>query len=232
MNPFSRSAMNNSGDRSMIGRLVTKDLYLYRWLITGATLAGLASLYVAGLHGMTGLILFMTTIVALGIFIAMYGILVERKEKTLLFVLSLPVTPLQYAAAKVIAALIAFLIPVLVLATAVLGYNLAFDPPANGEIPVTVAMLGLFTANFCFLVALLLITGTEFWAVAGIVATNLTIPIFMNAVYGLPGIAEHVKGPVAVWSPTVLAILGSEAAVAILALGAAFYVQSRRTDFI
>jgi ABC-type transport system involved in multi-copper enzyme maturation permease subunit len=170
--------------------------------------------------------------VALGVFIAMYGILVERKEKTLLFVLSLPVTPLQYAAAKVLAALIAFLIPVIVLAAVALGYNLAFDPPPNGEIPVTVAMLGLFLANFCFLVALLLITGMEVWAVAGILLTNLSIPIFMNVVYGLPGVAEHVQGPVAVWSPAILTILGVEALVALLALGIAFTVQSRRTDFI
>jgi ABC-type transport system involved in multi-copper enzyme maturation permease subunit len=220
--------MNNS----IVTRLVAKDLFLYRWFIVGSTLAGLASLLVSGLHGLTGLIMFMTTIVALGVFIAMYGILVERKEKTLLFVLSLPVTPLQYAAAKVLAALIAFLIPVIVLAAVALGYNLAFDPPPNGEIPVTVAMLGLFLANFCFLVALLLITGMEVWAVAGILLTNLSIPIFMNVVYGLPGVAEHVQGPVAVWSPAILTILGVEALVALLALGIAFTVQSRRTDFI
>jgi ABC-type transport system involved in multi-copper enzyme maturation permease subunit len=220
--------MNNS----IVTRLVAKDLFLYRWFIVGSTLAGLASLLVSGLHGLTGLIMFMTTIVALGVFIAMYGILVERKEKTLLFVLSLPVTPLQYAAAKVLAALIAFLIPVIVLAAVALGYNLAFDPPPNGEIPVTVAMLGLFLANFCFLVALLLITGMEVWAVAGILLTNLSIPIFMNVVYGLPGVAEHVQGQVAVWSPAILTILGVEALVALLALGISFTVQSRRTDFI
>ncbi len=234
--PVSIDATSGSMDipmtRSMVARLVAKDLYLYRWLIVGATLAGLASLFVSGLHGMTGLILFMTTIVALGVFIAMYGILVERKEKTLLFVLSLPVTPLQYAAAKVLAALAAFLIPVLVLATVALSLNAALDPPPNGEMPVTVVMLGLFTANFCFLVALLLITGLEIWAVAGILLTNLSIPIFMNTVTGLPGIREYVQGPVAVWSPTILTILGIEAFVAVLSLAVAFYVQSRRKDFI
>jgi ABC-2 type transport system permease protein len=224
--------MNNSIRRSMIGRLVAKDLYLYRWFIVGSTIAGLASLLVSGLHDLTGLIMFMTTIVALGVFIAMYGILVERKEKTLLFVLSLPVTPLQYAAAKVLAALIAFLVPVTVLAAIAIGYNLAFDPPPNGEIPVTVAMLGLFLANFCLLVSLLLITGMEVWAVAGILFTNLTIPIFMNTVHTLPGVREHVQGPVAVWSPEILTILGIEALVALIALGIAFTVQSRRTDFI
>lgn len=232
MNAATRTSTKPAVTRSMVGRLVAKDLYLYRWFIVGSTGAGLASLLVSGLHGLTGLIMFMTTIVALGVFIAMYGILVERKEKTLLFVLSLPVTPLQYAAAKVLAALIAFLVPVIMLAAIALGYNLAFDPPPNGEIPVTVAMLGLFLANFCLLVSLLLITGMEVWAVAGILFTNLSIPIFMNTVHTLSGVREHVQGPVAVWSPAILTILGVEVFVALLALAIAFTVQSRRTDFI
>ncbi len=217
---------------SMIWRLVAKDLYLYRWMIVGSTVAGVASLLVSGLHGIIGLIMFMTTIVALGVFIAMYGILAERKEKSLLFVLSLPVSPLQYTTAKVLAALIAFLVPVLVLAAVAISFNLAFDPPPNGEMPLTVAMIGLFLANFCILVALMLVTGHEAWAVAGILITNLTVPVFMSVVTGLPGIAEHIQGPVVVWSPTVLTILGSEAAVSVLALGLAFYAQSRKKDFI
>jgi hypothetical protein len=224
--------MNTAMTRSMVGRLVTKDLYLYRWFIAGATVLGLVSLFVSSLHGIIGLILFMTTIVALGVFVAMYGILAERKEKSLLFVLSLPVSPLQYTVAKVLAALIAFLVPVLVLAATALSLNAAFDSSPNGEMPVTVAMLGLFTANFCFLVALLLITGNEALAAAGIVLTNLTIPIFMNVVAGLPGVREHIQGPVAVWSPTILTILGAEALIAVLSLAVAFTVQSRRKDFI
>ena len=176
--------------------------------------------------------MFMTTIVALGVFIAMYGILAERKEKSLLFVLSLPVSPQQYTTAKVLAALIAFLVPVLVLAASPSRLNLAFDPPPNGEMPLTVAMMGLFLANFCILVALMLVTGHEAWAVAGILITNLTVPVFMSVVTGLPGVAEHIQGPVVVWSPTILAILGSEAAVSVLALGLAFYVQSRKKDFV
>lgn len=217
---------------SMIRRLVAKDLYLYRWMIVGSTVAGVASLLVSGLHGIIGLIMFMTTIVALGVFIAMYGILAERKEKSLLFVLSLPVSPLQYTTAKVLAALIAFLVPVLVLATVAISLNLAFDPPPNGEMPLTVAMMGLFLANFCILVALMLVTGHEAWAVAGILITNLTVPVFMSVVTGLPGVAEHIQGPVVVWSPTFLTILGIEAAVCVLVLGLAFYVQSRKKDFI
>ena len=68
----------------MVWRLIRKDLYLYRWLIGGALVAGLASLLIADINDMSGnigFILLMTSIVALGVFIAIYGIMTERQDK-------------------------------------------------------------------------------------------------------------------------------------------------------
>jgi ABC-2 type transport system permease protein len=217
---------------SMVRRLVAKDLYLYRWMMVCATAAGFASLFISGIHETIGVILLLTTVVALGVFLAMFGILVEQKEKTLWFVLSLPVSPMQYTIAKITAALIAFIIPWLLLLVTIVAINVAMDPPPDGNLPFTVAMMTLFLANFCVLVALLLVTGSESWAIAGILVTNLSVPVFVDVVRRMPGIGEYVDGPVAVWSPTILAILGIQAAVIALSLGAAFYLQSRKKDFI
>jgi ABC-type transport system involved in multi-copper enzyme maturation permease subunit len=222
-------------NRSIVWRLIAKDLYLYRWLIAGSLAAGFVSLFlrrVEALSDNVGLILFLTAIVALGIFIAMYGILSERKEKSLLFVLSLPVSTMQYTIAKIAASLIAFVIPWLTLTLTILGLSVAFDPPPDGGIPFTVAMMLFFLANFCVLMALLLVTGSEYWAIAGILGTNFGVAVYMNVVSNLPGIVEHRDGPVAVWSSSVLAIIGIEAAVVALSLGLAFYVQSRKKDFV
>jgi hypothetical protein len=52
------------------------------------------------------------------------------------------------------------------------------------------------------------------------------------SVRGAPGIREYVEGPVAVWSSTILAILGIEAAVIALSLAFAFYAQTRKRDFV
>jgi hypothetical protein len=41
---------------SLVWRLIRKDLYLYRWLIGGALVAGLVSLVIAGLNEMSGTI--------------------------------------------------------------------------------------------------------------------------------------------------------------------------------
>ena len=220
---------------SIVWRLIAKDLYLYRWLMAGSLAAGYLSLFlrrVESLSDNVALILFLTAIVALGIFIAMYGILAERKEKSMLFVLSLPVSTMQYTTAKIAASLIAFVVPWLALTLTILGLTVAFDPPPDGAIPSTVAMMLFFLANFCVLMALLLVTGSEYWAVAGILGTNFGVAVYMNVVTSLPGIAEYREGPVAVWSSAVLVVIAIEAAVIALSLGLAFYVQSRKKDFV
>jgi hypothetical protein len=139
---------------------------------------------------------------------------------------------MQYSTAKIAASLIAFLIPWLVLTVTILVISAAFDPPPDGSIPFTVAMMLFFLANFCVLVALLLITESEYWAIAGILGTNFGVAVYMNTVYNLPAIQAHTDGPVAVWNRTVLTIIGVEAAVIVVSLGLAFLVQSRKKDFV
>ena len=107
------------GRRSIVGRLIVKDLYLYRWMILGALVAGGASLAATRMSEgdgwstgpNVGFILFMTTVITFGVLMAMLGLLRERQERSRLFVLSLPVSPAQYSFAKVAAALVAFLVP-------------------------------------------------------------------------------------------------------------------------
>ena len=184
------------------------------------------------MSGTIGFILLLTSIVALGVFIAIYGIMTERKEKTLLFVLSLPISTTQYTAAKVASSLIAFLIPWLVLTLTIVVLTVALDEPLDGRLPFTVTMMFFFLANFCVLIAVLLISGTEVWSVVGVVFTNILVSVYLTTVQQLPGIREYLEGPIAVWSPTILTILGVEAAVIALSLGLTFFVQSRKKDFV
>jgi ABC-2 type transport system permease protein len=220
---------------SVMWHLIRKDLYLYRWLIGGALAVGLASLVIAGMNDMSrnlGFILLLTSIVALGVFIAIYGIMTERKEKTLLFVLSLPISTKQYNAAKVASSLVAFLIPWLVLLVTMVVLTVAVDESPDGSLPFTVTLMFFFLANFCVLIAMLLISSTEIWAVVGIVFTNLLVSVYLTTVTRLPGIGEHIEGPIAVWSATIFTILGVELAVIAVSLGLIFFVQSRKKDFV
>jgi ABC-type transport system involved in multi-copper enzyme maturation permease subunit len=219
---------------SIVWRLIAKDLYLYRWLIGAALGVGLASLFIPRFGDGPGatLILLLTSVVALGVFIGIYGIMNERKEKSLLFVLSLPISTRQYTLAKVAAALIAFLIPWSILTATIVGLTLSFDPPPDGMLPTSITMMLFFLANFCVLITLALITHSEFWAVAAVLSTNISVSFYMTMVPGLPGLREHAVGPTPVWSPTVLTILGVEAIVIVLSLAALFFVQSKKKDFL
>ena len=222
-------------NRSIVWHLILKDLYLYRWLMAASLVVGVGGLLIQGEEGAAAnirLILMMTSIIALGIFIAMYGVLAERQTKSLLFVLSLPISPMQYTAAKVTAALIAFLGPWLAITALIVAATLTRDPPPDGSLPFAIALMVFMLANFCALLALLLITRSELWAVAGILLTNFGVASYMNVVPRIPGIAEHSSGPVAVWNSEILTVIGVEAAVAVLCLVVALYVQSRRRDFI
>lgn len=220
-------------NRSIVGRLVAKDLHLHRWLIAGAVAAGFASLAIStvvpgdnvstGLN--VGILLFITTIITFGIFIAMVGILKERQDRSRFFVLSLPVSPAQYAVAKVAGALVAFLGPWLVLTGGVVLLNLlgGGDPGKN---PTFVVMMTFFLANYCVLVAVVVITLSEAWAIAGILVTNTAVPVFLAWLGGLPGAAATA------WSPAILSILAVLVGVILLSLALALTVPARQRDVV
>ena len=226
-------------NRSIVARLIAKDLHLYRWLIAGAVVAGIASLALSELvpgdsvtTGLNvGILLFITTVMAFGIFIAMYGILKERQDHSRLFVLSLPVSPAQVSIAKVAAALVAFLGPWLVLTGGVVVLRYAAGG-AIGDLPFFVAMMTFFLAEFCVLVAVVAITLSELWSIVGILVTNTSVPVFLAWLGGLPGVVGHRGDAVAAWNPTILSVLAVEAAVILLALGLAFVIPSRRKDVL
>jgi ABC-type transport system involved in multi-copper enzyme maturation permease subunit len=226
-------------NKSIVGRLIAKDLYAYRWLIAAAFVAGVASLVLSstseGDNVSTGpnlgIILFMTTIIAFGIFIPMIGILKERQDKSQLFVLSLPVSAAQYSFAKVLAALIAFLGPWLVLTAGVVVLTLRSDRP-HGGIPFFVVTMTFFLVTFCVLMTVVVTTMSEVWSVIGILMTNVSVTLFLFKVGRLPGVAGRAQDAVATWSPTILVLLGIEIVLILASLALALFLPSRKRDFV
>ena len=225
--------------RSLVGRLIVKDLRLYRGQMAGAVVAGVASLALSKLvpgdmvrTGLNvGFLLFMTTVVTFGVLVPMLGILKERQERTQLFVLSLPVSPGEYTAAKVLAALAAFLAPWILLTAGVAAATWASGEP-RGFLPFFVAMMTFFLANFCTLMAVVVISQSELWSVGAILVTNVSVPIFLASVSRLPGVGGHDREAAATWSPAILTVLAVEAAWIAAALALALYLPSRRKDLV
>ncbi len=220
---------------TVMTRLILKDIYLNRTLIIGSLVAAFISLLIATLSPTSftvGSLAFITTMVAMGVCIPLYGVVRERDNKSWLFVLSLPLSPTQYYQTKVASALIAFLLPwsLSLLAAVVLIKALAGLP--DGLLPAFVLLMLFFLHNFAILLAVALLTRSEALNGAAIVITNTSITLFMFFIFSLPSIDEHMEGPVAVWSPAVFAVMLYEVLVTILVLCLALFQQSRRQDLL
>lgn len=215
--------------RSVVNRLIAKDLYMYRGVMTGALVAGVASLVVSVVDGRDnvttglniGFLLFITTIITFGVVVAMFGILRERQDHSQLFVLSLPISAGQYARAKVSAAVAAFGIPWTVLTAGVVGLTVATGQPTSG-LPFFVALMLFFFCNFCLLTAVIVITMSEVWATVGILVTNLSVTLFMM----------YVSAWRLGWDATLAGIVALELVVALSSIGLALYLPSRRRDVL
>ena len=96
---------------AIIRRLVLADLYLLRWMILGAVAGGTAAIAVMPLGRVpayVGSVLLICVLIILNIFLVMSGIVQERKDKVQVFLLSLPISPMQYTAAKIASNAIGF----------------------------------------------------------------------------------------------------------------------------
>jgi ABC-2 type transport system permease protein len=220
--------------RSIVTRLVLKDLYLLRWAILGATVAGGAALAVMPLGQMAGYVggvSLICALIVLNIYLVMNGVVQERKDKVLLFVLSLPVSTTQYLAAKVTANALAFLLPWLILTA---GAAAMIDATAipNGLLPFWLTVLVYLLIYYCALLAVSLVTDSMGWHATAITLGNVSVNFFIVFLLGLPSVVAHHDAPAAVWTADIVTILAIELAAGAAALGLAFYFTSRRSDFV
>jgi ABC-2 type transport system permease protein len=218
----------------MVKRLILKDWYFLRVPIVGYLAAGAVSVLLMANGGegafFAGSVLLITVLISVGIHVAMATVVNERKEQTLPFVMSLPISYMEYTTAKILANLLIFLIPW----TSLLIATLALFTIANagGVIPFAALLLTEIFASYCLLLAVALVTESQGWSVGAIVFGNLFLQAFMYWVSHIPSIGRTMKGHVAVWSPASVTILVVEIAVILLLLGVTFFFQGRKTDFI
>lgn len=221
---------------SMIKHLILKDWYLQRWMILSSLVGGAAALGIVCTGGkaafMLGLILLIMVLIAVGAQLPVATMVHERKEQTLSFVMSLPISYREYTTAKILGTLAIFLIPWLVL---VLGSLALFVVPhgvSHGLLPYTAIMAVEILVGTCLTIAVALVTESQGWTVSAVMTGNLAFNVVGYAVAHLPGIARGMGSSSIMWSPTASAVLLTEFAVITLLLCLTFFLQSRKTDFI
>ncbi len=221
---------------SIIARLVLKDFYLQWPLLAGSLLLGFAMLGIALFgHGpitfYVGSVSFLCVLILLNVLLVGATVAQEKKDKVMLFVLSLPISTTQYAVAKLVSSLIAFLVPFCLLGAAAV-LVIALTPIPHGLIPLTVAVMMFVCLYFCIFLAVALTADSGLRNTVVIICGNVSINFFIAWLLSRPSVAQASKGPVAIWSPEILASLAVEILGSLLALALALLTIFRKKDFL
>lgn len=221
---------------TMVRHLILKDWYFQRRPIGAYTAGALLGLGIVmlGTHWSfyAGTVLLITFMVTIGIHLAIVTVVQERTEHTLPFLMTLPISPKDYTAAKVLANLSIFLAPWLVLtggAALILGSEGA---RSGAMIPFATIALTYILASYVLVLAVAIITESQGWTLCAMGVTNLFLQFFLYWVSHMPSIERGMKGRGAVWDSTALTLLGAELLAIVVLLGLAFTFQARKRDFL
>lgn len=224
-------------DGQVIRRLILKDWRLNVSVITLSIVGGVAALGVLLIGGQTpfvlGAVLFFTSMILCASFLPMSNVVNERKKQTLAFMMSLPVSPVQYGIAKLISTLGMFVIPWVTLIAAALYMILGRHVLPNGAIPIALILATVPFIGFCLITGTALVSESEGWGIAATAVVNSSYGIaWYLLVSHVPSLTRTWTSPVAVWNAAAVDILGAEFAVIVMVLGLTTLLQSRKHDFV
>ena len=220
--------------RSIVWKLVVKDLRVASPLVLGSLVLGVLSLVLSPwspIAFFVGGSILIVALILLNIMLVMGSLINERKEKIRVFLLSMPVSATQYNVAKLVSSMIAYGVPAVVLT--LLGVLLLLATPLpNGFIPLFVATSVHCFFYFCVLLAFALVTDSQSWITPVIIFGNVSVSFVVPGLINLSSIGPSLGTEVVVWSPDVVAFIGVELVLAAAALVISFLVHSRQTEFV
>ncbi len=225
-----------SSSRRIVQQLVLKDLGFLRWANIGSLVAGLAALGLLA-HGSAagfyaGQVLLVTVLIVLGALAASLTVIDERKEKTLPFIMSLPVSPRQFAVAKILANALIFGSTWVVLVVGTLAVIQVSDHLPNGMTAYAVLILTEIAMSTCLILMVAMITESLPWTIATMIVGNLFINAFFYIVASLPSFAVTAESHTIVWPRDALGLLWVELVAIVLLLATTYLVSSRRKDVL
>lgn len=222
---------------NVVLQLILKDWRMQSRTILLSIGAGGIALAILRIGGQTplvlGTVLFFIPIVFCACLLPISNIVNERKKQTLAFLMSLPISSSRYGAAKLLSTFGMFVIPWLTLVAAALYMVLVRHVLPNGVIPVMLILANLPFIGFCLITGTALVGESEGLGNAAVAVVNSSYWLaWYLLVSQVPSLSRNWGGPVAVWNPAALRILGVEFAIIVVILAATLYLQSRKRNFI
>ena len=243
-NNIQNNTLTSTPNNRRLGALnnwpIIKLLILKDWQLMKKSLAAYMAggVLVIGMMGMAtplmfniGAVLMITLMIVIGARSAVELVVNEKKDQTLAFMMSLPITAQDYALAKLCSNLALYLVPWLLLVGGML-LVIVSTPIYHGVIPIVVLVSVFILLSYCSYLATALLTYSEGYTVTVMIITNLLLNGFILWILRMPEINQTLEAPTASWNSTSLSMLlaGIVMTISILVLTA--YLQKRKTNFL
>ncbi len=218
----------------VIKLLVAKDWRLFQKQLAACVLAGIVALCLIGMAKSwsfyLGSLLMIIVLVSASCFSISTSLLNERKEQTLAFVMSLPVSPLDYYLAKLVGNLITFLVPYLVMLVGTL-FVIFFTPVPDGLVVLSLLIFGHVLVAYTVAFSVAMAVESEGWNIFAMIGSNLLINPFIMAVGQLAVIKNFTNTDTIVFGPVVASILLAQVVVSVVVLVVTGWVHGRKKSF-
>ena len=232
----------------VIGRLIAKDCSLMRVPIAVYTIAAILGLILTVGFGTAGrgagITLALNVLIGVSFHVMLGPVLGERERKTLAFVMSLPVTPRDYAVAKLLSSFVLFLIPATIAAT-----SLVFLSPVDvframavsdrsvlahvaGWVGYYGIVLGAWLLFFSVVLAAAIVSESIGWTIA--VLTGLIFVVgnlVLQLAPAIGWIGRYLRA-LSRGGPALPATLAVEVAGIALVVALMLALQGRKTSFV
>ena len=225
-----------ASDAAMVRRLVIKDWQVYRKQLYGY-LAGMAVALAlvatgAGPAQAAGSLLLLVLLLVVGSYAIQTSIMAERKQQTVPFIMSLPVTPMDVYWGKLLANLVIYLAPFVLVVGGLVGLVLSKPLLPDGLVPWVAVVAGFMLVVFCVSLCLAIAVESEGWNVFGMLVLMTLIGPFIWWVGTFEGIRSYMRGDVVVWSGASVGVLVAEVCVIVVAVLVTSWGHARRRSFL
>ena len=226
--------IKNVNNPSMVNAIIRKDWYFNKHTLLLFFILGLVSVTLLSFNNRAfyiGMVLLLSIVILIGALLVINTVVNERKNQTLAFLISLPITYMDYTKAKMILNLLAYFVVWLILVVGTIGVLYYSEHLPNGLIPYALIILIELMVAFILVLGTALVTESEKWTIVVMSITNIGVSLFMFLIASMESIKQHMEGQVAVWNSTAFIVIGIEISVALIIIGITFYLQSRKKDF-
>ncbi|MEZ4450887.1 MAG: hypothetical protein R3B09_15510 [Nannocystaceae bacterium] len=219
---------------AVIRLLIAKDWQLFQKPLAVCVLAGVVALCFLGLAEpwafYVGSLLLLIVLISSACFSISTSLVVERKEHTLAFVMSLPVSPLDFTVSKLIGSLLTFGVPFGLMLGGALALVL-YTPLPDGLFVYTLLIFGWLLFAYAVSLAVAMSVESEGWATFVMIGSMVLINPYIMGLSQVPVIADRISVDALVWTAPAVGILTTLVVLALVVLGVTTWHHARKPAF-